>query len=58
MDAGMKKPRLAKAKEKIRKVSGRTARGLPAQYAEILRLREEIARLVDYKTKAGRPDRS
>jgi hypothetical protein len=52
---GMKKRRLAKPKEKIVRISRKRADTLYEQYAELLRLRDEIRRLAASRTKAGRP---
>jgi hypothetical protein len=41
----MKKRQLAKPKEKITRVSRKTTDKLCEQYAEVVRLRDEIARL-------------
>jgi hypothetical protein len=54
----MKKRRLAKPKEKIVKISRKPAVRLYEQYAELLRLRNEIRRLAVSETKTGQPDRS
>ena len=48
----MKKRQLAKPKEKIRMISIKHAGKLYEQYAELLRLRNEITRLSASKTKA------
>jgi hypothetical protein len=54
----MKKPRLARPKEKINRNSKRPAGNLCEQYAELLRLRDEIRRLAVSETKAGQSDRT
>jgi hypothetical protein len=52
----MKRRRLPK--EKIVKISRKPAVRLYGQYAELLRLRDEIRRLAVSETKAGQSDRS
>jgi hypothetical protein len=54
----MKKHRLAKPNEKIKRISRRPAANLCEQYAELLRLRDEIRRLVASTTEASQPDPS
>jgi hypothetical protein len=54
----MEKPRLAKPKEKIVRISRKPAGTLGEQYAELLRLRDEIRRLAASETKAEQSDRS
>jgi hypothetical protein len=54
----MKKRQLATPKEKITGVSRRTSGKLYERYAEVLRLRDEIARLAASKTKVEQSRRS
>jgi hypothetical protein len=54
----MKKRQLAKPKAKITRISRKTSGGLRERYAELLRLRDEIARLAASGTKAGQSRRS
>jgi hypothetical protein len=55
----MKKRRqLATPKEKIVMISRKSASDLWRQYAEVLRLRNEIKRLAASGTKAGQSDRT
>jgi hypothetical protein len=54
----MKKRQLAKPKEKIRMISRKPAGNLCEQYAEVLRLRNEIRQLAASKTRARQLDRS
>jgi hypothetical protein len=53
----MKKRRLAKPQEKIVRISRKPAGDLCEQYAEVVRLRNEIKRLIASETKAGRSER-
>jgi hypothetical protein len=54
----MKKRQLAKPNEKITGVSRKTSGELCERYTEVLRLRDEIARLAASGTKAGQSRRS
>jgi len=54
----MKKPRIAKRKEKITEISRKPAGNVCEQYSELLRLRDEIERLAASEAKAGQSDRS
>jgi hypothetical protein len=54
----MKKRRLATPKEKIARISRKSAGDLWRQYAEVLRLRNEIRRLTASGTKIGQSDRT
>jgi hypothetical protein len=54
----MKTRRLATPKEKIARISRKTAGDLRKQYTEVLRLRDEIRRLTAPGAKTGQSDRT
>jgi hypothetical protein len=54
----MKKRQPTEPKEKIFRLSRKAADNLCEQYAEVLRLRDEIGRLAASRAKAGQSDRS